>query len=222
MQKIFGIGLSRTGSTSLHVALLLMRIPANHYPIMLANISVNSYTPDDFSAHDAYTDIPVSVHYKYLDRLFPDALFILTIREEDSWIESIKNFYVNRAGLHEGLLNVRNQIRMATYGSISFEESQFRQAFREHYQSVISYFKDRPGKLLILDLKVMDSWKVLCGFLNLSAPDLPFPHIKNPHLGWLSCVTRNMITNDFENIKTQLIYLMNHNVNKLEKVYSKL
>ena len=216
MQKIFGIGLSRTGSTSLHVDLLLMGIPAVHCPIMLARYKlVNSYTAADFIEHDAYTDIPVSVHYKYLDRLFPDALFILTIREEDSWIGSIKNFYVNRGGLHEDLLTVRNEIRMATYGSILFEESQFRQAYREHYKSVISYFQDRPGKLLILDLKVMDSWKVLSDFLNVSAPDLPFPHIKNPHIGWLSSVTRNKISNDFENIQTQLIYLMNRNVNRL-------
>ena len=34
--KIFGIGLSRTGTSSLHLALLTMGIPAIHYPRKMA------------------------------------------------------------------------------------------------------------------------------------------------------------------------------------------
>ena len=65
MKKIFGIGLSRTGTTSLTHALDGAGIHINHYPN-----EIELFDPRSQGA----SDIPVAIHYKKLDVTFPDPI----------------------------------------------------------------------------------------------------------------------------------------------------
>ena len=68
--KIFGIGLSKTGTTSLARALEILGYKTRDY------IGVSSYTRGELSsidlaeieANDAFTDTPIPSFYKELDR----------------------------------------------------------------------------------------------------------------------------------------------------------
>ena len=84
MIKIFGIGLSRTGTLSLTEALKELGYRTVHYPPI----------PKFFKyidENDAFTDITVSCNYKILDKKYLGSKFILTIRDKESWLKSCEN-----------------------------------------------------------------------------------------------------------------------------------
>ena len=92
--KIFGIGLSRTGTQSLSRALRTLEYRTAHYPNIVyyrlgrADIDIN-----EVKKYDAVTDIPVARFYKELDIAFPGSKFILTIRNAKKWVESCNKLY---------------------------------------------------------------------------------------------------------------------------------
>ena len=83
--KIFGIGLSRTGTTSLAHALREVKINIIHYPTESQLFNPKS---------DGACDIPVIVHYKELDKKFPKSKFVYTIREKEEWLTSMENYFL--------------------------------------------------------------------------------------------------------------------------------
>src|SRR5262249_9811138 len=76
--KIFGIGLSRTGTTSLTYAFAELGLRAHHFPRTRAFID----------EADAATDTPVAAWYKELDVLYPGSKFIVTPRSIPDWLDS--------------------------------------------------------------------------------------------------------------------------------------
>ena len=88
--KIFGIGLSRTATTSLANALKEINIDIIHYPTSKAKMYSN--------AKDGACDLPVAVYYKELDKKFPNSKFIYTIREKEGWLDSIGEYLKNKEG----------------------------------------------------------------------------------------------------------------------------
>jgi len=95
--KIFGIGLSRTGTSSLHLALLTMGIPAIHYPRKMAQYWMRGIFNRKVQAdYDAYTDIPTALYFRevyrrqhrLIDQYFakyPNQLLKLDISEGENW-----------------------------------------------------------------------------------------------------------------------------------------
>ena len=81
-QKIFGIGLSKTGGTSLAKALIILGYRARR-----------ARTMKEIRSHDASTDSVVAWRYEILDSRFPDSKFILTVREIESWLESCRKHF---------------------------------------------------------------------------------------------------------------------------------
>lgn len=207
--KIFGIGLSKTGTTSLGHALERLGFEVNHFPVKMIERSrplwfkvlakpLNAYAgkkhhefmgirpalyrlthnKPDFSYlshYEATMDLPIGLYFRELDQYFPKSKFILTIRDEDEWIESArKHFHPNRRiqSYHE-----RNRMRLDVYGTILFEEDKFRRAYRAHNKAVKDYFAGRTKDLMIMDIAQGDGWSELCSFVNRSVPgDTPFPH----------------------------------------------
>ena len=75
--KIFGLGLSRTGTTTLAETLKLVGYDVIHYPSHNQLFSENN---------NGATDIPVIPHYKELDKRFPNSKFVYTIRDKQEWL----------------------------------------------------------------------------------------------------------------------------------------
>jgi hypothetical protein len=89
-RKIFGIGLSRTGTKSLTLALNMIGFKVAHYPddeITLKELMAGKYNFSLLKDFDGITDITVAPYYAQLDKLFPDSKFILTVRDKDSWLK---------------------------------------------------------------------------------------------------------------------------------------
>src|SRR5437667_405805 len=85
--KIFGLGLSKTGTTSLANALQILGYRTKD------NMGVVKYATDDLSsvdlevvdANDALTDTPIPSFYRALDARYPGSKFILTVRDSEGW-----------------------------------------------------------------------------------------------------------------------------------------
>lgn len=165
--KVFGLGLSRTGTTSLTVALLELGYDARHYPKPINLLG-------EAKKHDALTDIPVILAYREFDQLYPDAKFILTVRDLEFWLDSCRRHWGSKK--HRKDNAVALLVRRAVFGTEFFDRKLFIQAYQIHYNQVVNYFKDRPDKLLIMDICAGDGYEVLCPFLDLKVPDKAFPH----------------------------------------------
>jgi hypothetical protein len=102
-----------------------------------------------------------------LDQWFPGSKFILTIRDSDSWIRSVKKHFRGR----------RIAAQQWIYGvsGVTGNESVYIKRFQQHNGDVVNYFRDRPGDLLIMDITKGDGWEKLCPFLGKDQPPFDFP-----------------------------------------------
>ena len=169
---IFGVGLSKTGTTSLGAALDRLGLRCVHYPPAGAMLAGDFSVLDDY---DAACDISVSAVFRELDRAFPGARFLLTTRDEDRWLASAeRNFAPHLIEKYDG--RPEAEVFRRVYGVTRFDRRAFIDARRRHEDAVRAHFRRRPDDLLELDLCADPSWDALCGFLGVDTPGEPFPH----------------------------------------------
>jgi hypothetical protein len=70
-------------------------------------------------------------------------------------------------------------IRELVYGSFEFDADRWRRSYEAHAEAVRQYFADRPDDLLEMDITAGDGWDVLCPFLGMPSPTIPFPHVNS-------------------------------------------
>ena len=107
-----------------------------------------------------------------LDRRYPGALFILTVREEESWLESCRGHWGRRIPTDENAWNRSN-----VYGTAEYDEAIFRRVYQEHHQRIREYFASRPWKLVEMDIIAGEGYEKLCPALGLPVLAEPFPHV---------------------------------------------
>ncbi len=167
MSRIFGIGLSRTGTTSLTKALTLLGYNFIHYPSEAVLFRLNGQA--------GACDLPVVRFYKQLDKTFPGSKFIYTIREKAAWLESVEAHFTRRKAAGEKHWTLSN--RVAVYGREEFDRDVFSNKYDEHNHNVREYFKDRKNDLLIMNICAGDGWEKLIPFIGRKEiPALKFPH----------------------------------------------
>jgi hypothetical protein len=162
--KIFGIGLARTGTTSLCEAMKSLGYSAIHFPRSIM----------DIDAHDFSNDITVSRRYKILDVLYPNSKFILTIREMEDWLNSNRRWYeylrANDTYDPDG-----QEALLHLYGRQEFHDPTWIMGWHTHVNGVIDYFQERSSDLLIMNVCGGEGWERLCPFLGRTIPNEPFP-----------------------------------------------
>ncbi len=166
--KVFGIGLSRTGTSSLANALEILGYRAIHAESLY-----------DIETHEAATDTPVAAHYRELDQRYPNSKFILTLRDMDEWLESCQKHWYS---LYDNPRDVTRAIeysfcRGALYGIEGYDRGIFRAAYDRHVRDVREHFRDRPDDLLEMDICAGDGFEKLCAFLGKPHPGVPFPRL---------------------------------------------
>lgn len=178
--KIFCIGLNKTGTTSLHEAFGILGYKSIHYHDNESRLlhefiygNFNNGRPilegiDDF---DAYSDWiawkPERIFPKF-DQEYPGSKFILNTRNIDDWLRSrVKHVE-------------RNQERFARTKDpnikwLTIEKDAWAEEFTTYHAFVRAYFKDRKSDLLEIDVAKGEGWELLCPFLGVAVPDVPFP-----------------------------------------------
>jgi hypothetical protein len=179
--KVFGIGLSRTGTTSLAKALNALAIPTIHYPcdpITYNELRSGIYRLSILERYRGATDIPVAPYYRQFDVVYPGSKFILTVREISSWLISVENHW--HRWCERDVQNEFNDfIHASVYGALRFNADRFRHVYNSHIYNVRRYFCSRPDDLLIFNVFESDGWPKLCSFLDLPVPRTPFPCVNS-------------------------------------------
>ena len=182
--KIFGIGLSRTGTRSLATALDILGFQAAHWHAGFREfITIKNGKPvlqlENIRSYDAGCDIPIAPFYKELDQEYANAKFILTIRNEESWLDSVRS-HIDKNPWWWPFSSLKKHykamvLRKFVYGSMRFHKNVYLQAYRRHNQAVIDYFAHRPNDLLILNICNGEGWEQICPFVSKSIPNERFP-----------------------------------------------
>ena len=175
MNKIFIIGLPRTGTTSISVALL-------DYGFKVAH---TAYTKRAFELADVISDAPCFCDYQQLDKLFPHSKFVYLDRAVKSWVPSMQmllNKMLPELAPKTGYLNpvlkrcINTSFKLSTT-SAPLSEQHLTACYLEHKHSVLNYFSGRTD-FLHIDISQSGSLKALLQFLEISAQDAgDFPHL---------------------------------------------
>lgn len=175
MNKLFIIGLPRTGTTSISVALL-------EHDFMVAH---TAFTKHAFELADAISDAPCFSDYKELDELFPGSKFIYLDRELDSWIPSIQMLLRKMeirldpiTGVFSPVLKRSfNQVFALTTTKDPHTKEHLEACYLQHKKEVFEYFSSRDD-FLNINLSHENSLVTLLSFLELEAKDnKEFPHL---------------------------------------------
>ena len=170
--KVFCIGFHKTGTKSVGQALRLLG-----YRVVGPSGAQNPAIADQAvvmglalaTESDAFNDNPWPLLYKTLDTSFPGSRFILTVRDEDRWMQSGFTYF--------GTKDTPMRRRIYGAGTPRGNETAYLARYRRHNADVLDYFQGRDD-LLVLDLERGHAWRELCNFLNVAAPYQPFPHLK--------------------------------------------
>ena len=173
---VFGVGLGRTGTTSLKDALQHLG-----YNCLHNSKKVSAAVKQDrelsrpllydlVGEYNAFVDYPIWTLYQTLDEAYPNSKFIWTVRDLPSWLVSRKFMIEYR------LVRIRKG-KMDVPSLTEYHEEDQRKIYLKHHAEVSRYFQGRERDLLVLDLSKGQSWHKLCSFLEKSIPTIPFPHV---------------------------------------------
>jgi hypothetical protein len=180
--RIFGIGMHKTGTTSLAAAFGILGFNAAHWGTALwarrVWEQVKGYGPAaEVDAHYAFSDLPFTLLFRELDKAYPGSKFILTVRPEDEWLKSVEKHWDPAINPHRKdweIAPFTHRLHHLVYGRKTFDADIFLRRYRAHNREVSEYFKDRPGDLLTY--RIGDGWPNLCNFLGRKIPSVAYPH----------------------------------------------
>lgn len=125
-------------------------------------------------------EFPYFGMYKYINEKYDDSKFILCVRDTNSTSESYKT-YMNRGGQNNFKIN--NSL-LGVYGHVTNEHKEkFVSIYEKHNSDIIDYFKDKPGKLLLLkfeDIGTPEFENKIKKFMNVENSKIKMKNLKNP------------------------------------------
>lgn len=211
MNKLFIIGLPRTGTTSISIAML-------DYDFKVAH---TAYTKQAFELADVISDSPCFCDYPELDALYPNSKFVYLDRALEQWIPSIKMLLnkmqenlAPKTGIFHPVLkrsfnetfnlyipphantsnntqktnkpSTRYTAKNLVLNETAFTEQHLTQCYQAHKEQVLRYFEQRED-LLVINLSDKNSLDQLLSFLDVPHDsDVQFPHVNiGKHVsGW--------------------------------------
>ena len=172
--RIFGVGLNKTATTSLHRALEVLGFRSLHWggPEVRRTVEASLAAGEPLlarldPAYDAFSDVePLYRNVALLDEQYPGSRFVLTVRPVDEWLDSRRrhverNQAAKAAGTYTGTF-------------LEVDEAAWRDDWDQHVATVRAHFGTRSD-LLEVDLTHEPAWGPLCELLDVPVPAEPFP-----------------------------------------------
>ena len=203
--QIIGAGLARTGTMSLKLALEqlgynrcfhiveLLKDPSRLKYLDVKHPQGSADWNTFFAGFDAATDYPACYYYKELLAQNPSAKVILTVRDPESWYDSVYNTVYR--GVPKGVgdvlrlikgvissADIRRTAPVFRYNGQLIWNGQFKGQF-ENRSTAIAIYEQHVAEVQqyvpaeqLLVYHIQDGWEPLCAFLGKPIPDTPFPH----------------------------------------------
>jgi len=175
MNKLFIIGLPRTGTTSISVALL-------DYGYMVAH---TAFTKRAFELADVVSDAPCFSDYKALDEIFPGSKFVYLDRDLKKWIPSAQMLLKKMAVRLDPVSGVFSPVLKRSFNDVfaltstddPYSEAHLSACYLKHKQEVFDYFSNRAD-FTSVNLAQSGSLKELLDFLGIKSDQgVEFPHL---------------------------------------------
>jgi hypothetical protein len=179
--RIFGIGLHKTATSSLHSAFKLLGYDSFHWESnkkagkIWEEMSTQRRS-NTLEHYYALCDMPIPLFYKELDSTYPNSRFILTVRDESKWLKSVERLWDPKYNptWDWDVQPFTHRIHRSFYGRIDFHAETFLNRYRQHNAEVRAYFKN-SDRLLVMDMDDEAGWQELCQFLDRPTPNIPYP-----------------------------------------------
>jgi Sulfotransferase domain len=180
MTKVFCIGFHRTGTSSLQYALEILGLRCKGFDAALTECYAAGkrdilLAEAESGEYDAFRDWPWPLIYRDLADCFPNARFILTIRDPKTWIESLKR-HAERTG--------PTRAREIIYGHRMphGHEARHLEIYRRHIEAVEAFSQGRSNWIFLRTEEMASAFEPLCRFLERPLPGQAFPHRhRSPH-----------------------------------------
>ncbi|MFT5111120.1 MAG: hypothetical protein ACI8P9_000431 [Parasphingorhabdus sp.] len=188
--NVVGVGMGRTGTASLKVALEQLGIgrcyhmtEVMQHPVCIQDwVNAANGTPDwdkIFDGYGATVDNPACGFWKELCNFYSQAKVILTVRDAESWFNST-NETIHSTGFASFIKNSPwgEMIQRTIFDTMDnrMQDKDF----------MMSFFNNRSDEIIdtiaperLLIYKVADGWGPLCEFLEIGEPDIDFPRINS-------------------------------------------
>jgi len=197
--SIIGVGVGRTGTYSLRLALNQLGYgPCHHMEEVLKNMDIqvplwsetlkgNTNWSTIYNGFKSAVDWPTAGFFHELIKEYPTAKYILTERNPENWADSFgSTIYKLIEGRDKAPEKMHNWLNMANkvITKTGFPEGLDREGlingFIAHNKAVREIIPEE--QLLIFQVK--DGWEPLCKFLNVPLPNEPFPRTNNREEFW--------------------------------------
>ena len=201
-RKVFNLGFSKTGTTSIEQAFQLLGYRVSkghwkyHYNYYLLAVAIQGDYDEivRYSRYfDAFCDGPWGGGtdlYKRLEQEYPDARFLLTIRDPDKWYDSLVTMLTmfdddertamstyHRNGLFGTIYWFR---KIFDIEELHGNRDKIITKYRAYNEEVQEYFRARNRQLYVVDVSTEETpWQGLCDFLEREVPDAPFPRLNS-------------------------------------------
>lgn len=172
--KIFVLGLSKTGTTSIGDALETLGYRRLGWRDLRSRHMCYTWANGDLSGlvdltryYDAFEDLPWPKVYREMSALYPDAKFVLSVRrDEETWLRSMRT-HVGRGEW---------QPYAFFYGATTVpgNEEVMLQSYRNHTREVREFFEDKKQRLVELNIDDgNEHWDVLCSIAQCPGGKIP-------------------------------------------------
>ena len=189
--KVIGAGPGRTATFSTKFALEHLGFgPCYHMSEVFAGARRNVALWQDvadgnpdwdaiFDGFQSTTDYPASVYWRELAEHFPDSKVLLTVRDPDSWFDSVSETIMSERMLGSLAGSPVETMFKGTYLKPLLGKTQDRAFmtdwYAKHNQAVIDTIP--AERLLVFHPK--EGWEPLCTFLGVPVPAEPFPRVNS-------------------------------------------
>lgn len=196
-EKVFCIGLNKTGTTSLEQSLKELGYTLGHQntgEMLLSEYAKRNFEPIVNFCHsaNAFQDIPFSLPFVFviLDHYFPNAKFILTVRDNaDQWLDSMIRFQAKLFGngevpTKETLMNAfylykgrpweTSRILFNTPEDDIYHRPTMLAYYNNHNYNVREYFRTK-NNFLEMNMSEPGAYLRLCAFLGKEPVGTDFP-----------------------------------------------
>ena len=165
INKIFVIGLPRTGSTSLCEAMLGLNFRVAH----------TAYTIEAIRAADVIADVPAFNDFEFLHSLYPNARFIYLERQLNHWLPSIQKLLLrmqpnlfNTAGGFDSTLKRCYFTIFENLSSDNMQDGDYLvQCYLRHQQRIKDYFNRQNNVLMPIKIEDRTAYQQLLDFLQI-------------------------------------------------------
>lgn len=197
--QVIGLGLGRTGTYSLKLALNRLGLgPCHHMeevlmhqatqvPLWSAAAEGRADWPAIYAGYGSAVDWPTAGFSRELAEAYPDAKFVLTQRNPENWLDSFSEtiypFMSDRTRVRDEMqpwIDMAVRVIANTGFPAGLDRAGLERAFHAHTAAVTATIPS--DRLLVYQVK--HGWGPLCSYLGVPVPDEPFPRTNDRSEFW--------------------------------------